>query len=982
MLEVGADDMTTSRPVGTMKSDIGVRLLGPVEARAISGWLTIPPQQRILLALLALQAGQVIPVGELIDAIWPEAPPASARASLQVMITRLRHILAGQPGGVVERCGDGYRLVIPPSSIDAQRFRRLTRAARDAATAEEAIAAFDEALALWRGPALADVPATGRIDAIRFALADERLSALLDRITVLLDIGRHRDAAEELTGLMAAHPVAERLAGLLMVALYRCGRQADALQVFRDVRTRLSSELAIEPGPELQSLHQQILAGDLALPAVTSRLIPPVPQARGRELAFAGEDSPLVPRQLPTGAAHFTGRAGEMHVLDILRERVGSFEGTVAIAAITGAAGVGKTTLALHWAHQNVHKFPDGQLYVNLRAFGPSSAPIKAADAIRGFLDALGVRRDRRPRGIEAQAAFYRTVLADKRMLVVLDNATDEDQVRLLLPGSDGCLVLITSRRRLAGLATCEGATLLTLDVLSQPEALELLTARLGNAPTANAAEAANQLALLCGRLPLALSIAAVRAAETPKSGLAALSTQMQDIGCRLDALDMGERAGSVRAAFSWSYKNLSRPAARLFRLLAAHPGPDISLAAAASLAGCQVVHARRLLAELADAHVITEHVTGRWMLHDLLRAYANEQAQPEGDQTERAAARRRVLDHYVHTAWSAAVMLRPGRDPGFELDTPRTGVEPETLQSPDDAMAWLDAEHRVLVEAISCAAATGCDTYAWQLAWALTDYFTMTGCWPDLTATMQTALEAAVRTGDVAGQARAHHGLGRLRLPPAALRASRRHLAQALGLYQELGDPIGQASVHCQLGIIIDHEGRTQEALAQAQQALNLARAAGHRGHEAGALNLIGWLHAHQGHHELALKRCRNALVLYRGIRDRLGEAGTWDSIGYVSHLSGNFDEAAEHYYRALQLSRDVRCRSAQATILDHLGDNCEAAGSQDAARDFWRQALAILDEMQFAETSGIRQKLHAPGRPVGETKDPPAAIGAFAAS
>jgi DNA-binding SARP family transcriptional activator len=899
------------------------------------------------------------------------------------MITRLRHILAGQPGGVVERCGDGYRLVIAPSSIDVQRFRRLARAARDAPNAEEAIAAFDEAQALWRGPALADVPATGRIDAIRFALAEERLSALLDRITALLDIARYREAAEELTGLMAMHPLAERVAGLLMVALYRCGRQADALQVFRDVRSRLSSELAIEPGPELQSLHQQILAGDLALFATTSRLIAPVAQqARGHELAFVEEDSPMVPRQLPTGAAHFTGRAGELRVLDILREKVGSFEGTVAIAAITGTAGVGKTTLALHWAHQNVHEFPDGQLYVNLRAFGPSSAPMKAADAIRGFLDALGVRRDRRPRGIEAQAAFYRTVLADKRILVVLDNAADEDQVRLLLPGADGCLVLITSRRRLAGLAACEGATLLTLDVLSQPEALELLAARLGDAPAAKAAEAASQVASLCGRLPLALSIAAVRAAETPTSGLAALSTQMQDIDCRLDALDIGERAGSVRAAFSWSYKNLSRPAARLFRLLAAHPGPDISLAAAASLAGCQVVHARRILAELADAHVITEHVTGRWILHDLLRAYANEQAQPEEDLTERTAAMMRVLDHYVHTAWSAAVMLRPGRDPGFELDIPRTGAEPEALQSPDDAMAWFDAEHQVLIGAISWAAATGCDTHAWQLPWALTDYFTMTGCWHDVRATMQTALEAASRTGDAAGQARAHHGLGRVRIPAAALRASRRHLAQALGLYQELGDPIGQASVHSQLGMILDHEGRTQEALAEAQQALHLARAAGHRGHEASALNLIGWLHAHQGHHELALKRCRNALVLYRGIRDRLGEAGTWDSIGYVSHLSGNFDEAAEHYYRALQLSRDVRCRSAQATILDHLGDNCEAAGSPEAARDFWRQALAILDELQLAETGGIRQKLHAPGRPVGETKHSQAAIGAFAAS
>jgi len=983
LLGVRTDDRTTSRLIATRSSDIGVRLLGPVEVRAVNDWLTVPPQQRILLSLLALQAGQIIPVGELIDAIWPESPPASARASLQVMITRLRHVLAGQPGGVVERRGDGYRLVIAPGSIDVQRFRQLARAARDTPNAEDAIAAFDEALALWRGPALVDVPATGKIDSIRFALAEERLSALLDRITALLDIGRYREAAEELTSLMAVHPLAERLAGLLMVALYRCGRQGDALQVFRDVRKRLSGELAIEPGPELQSLHQQILAGDLALSATASRLISSVAQqARGQDLAVGGDDSPVVPRQLPTGVAHFTGRVRDMRVLDLLRETVGSVGGAVAIAAISGTAGVGKTTLALHWAHQNVHRFPDGQLYVDLRAFGPSSSPMKAAEAIRGFLDALGVRRDRRRRGIEVQAAFYRTVLADKRILVVLDNAADEDQVRPLLPGAEGCLVLITSRRRLAGLATGEGATLLTLDVMSQPEALELLAGRLGDAPTADMAEAANQLASLCGRLPLALSIAAVRVAETPDSGLAALSAQMHDIGSRLDALEIGERAGSIRAAFSWSYKNLSRPAARLLRLLAAHPGPDISLAAAASLAGCQVVQARRILAELSDAHVITEHIPSRWILHDLLRAYANEQAQRAEDKSERTAAMVRVLDHYLHTAWSAAVMLRPGRDPGFELDTPRPGAEPETLQSPDDAMTWFDAEHQVLVEAVSWAAANGCDSHAWQLPWALTDCFTMTGRWHDLTSTMQTALEAAVRTGDDAGQARAHHGLGRIRLPRAALRASRGHLAEALRLYQELGDAIGQASVHSQLGMILDHEGRTQEALVHAQQALRLSRTAGHRGHEAGALNLIGWLHAHQGHHELALKRCRNALVLYRGIGDRVGEAGTWDSIGYLSHLSGNFAEAAKHYHRALELSRDASCRSAQATILDHLGDNCEAGGSPDEARDFWRQALAILDELQLAETSGIRQKAHAAGRPVGKTKHSPAAMGAFAAS
>lgn len=978
-----ADDMAVVRQVSGMHCDIDVRVLGPIEARTPGGWVTPPPQQRQLLAYLALRVGLVTPVGELIDAIWPEAPPASARASLQALVTGVRQILSGLPSGVVERCGDGYRLVSAPSSIDVQQFRLLAQAARDAPDALAAIAAFDQALALWRGPALADVPATPKTEAIRFALGQELLSATQDRVSALLDIGRHREAAENASNSMAAHPLAERLAGLLMVALYRCGRQADALQVFRDLRRRLSDELAIEPGRELQALHQQILTRDPALSVAAGWLMGPVELLPGeQELAIAGGHSYSVPRQLPAGVAHFTGRAAELRVLDSLLERVSSADPTVAICAITGMAGVGKTTLALNWAHQAAHRFPDGQLYVDLRAFGPSGGPVKSAAVIRGFLDTLGVRRDCRPPGIEALAALYRTALAGKRMLVVLDNAADEDQVRPLLPGTAGCVVLVTSRRRLAGLATYEGATLLNLDVLSQQEALDLLAGRLGNAPTADAARAANELVTLCGRLPLAVSIAAVRAAESPNQDLAALSAQMQDLGCRLDALDAGERAGSVRAAFSPSYKHLSRPAARLFRLLAAHPGPDISLDAAASLAGCRAAHVRPILAELAGAHVITEYIPGRWILHDLLRAYANEQAQREEDDADRNASMLRVLDYYLHTAWSAAVMLRPGRDPAFAPGMPRTGAEPESLQSPDTAMAWCEAEHRVLVEAISWAAAAGCDTHAWQLPWALTDYFVMTRCWDDLAASMQIALEAALRTGDLAGQARAHQGLGRLTRPIAALRASHKHLAQALVLYQALDDPVGQASAHYQLGMLLDDEGRTQEALARAQQALLLARAAGHRGHEASALNLIGRLHAELGHHELARKRCRQALILNRAIRDRLGEACTWDSIGYVSHLSGNFAQAAKLYHRALQLSCEFGCPSAQATILDHLGDNSEAAARPEEARDFWRQALAILEKLNVAETSGIRQKLHAPGRAgVCEAKQPPAAVSAFAA-
>jgi DNA-binding SARP family transcriptional activator len=737
------------RPVAAMTRDIGIRVLGPVQVRANGGWLSASPQQRLLLALLVLQAGHVIPVADLIDVLWPDAPPTSARASIQVMVSRLRQILAGVPDASVERCGDAYRLLIAPCSTDVEQFRLFARAARDAADAAEALSTFDQALALWRGPALADVPDSARIEAIRFSLAEERLSAMQDRIGALLTIGLASQAAEELTGLVAAHPLAERLAGLLMLALYRCGRQADALQVFRDLRERLSGELAIEPGRDLQYLHQQILAGNIALSTAVSpstgsgELLPGV-----HELTAARDDPQSIPRQLPAGVAHFVGRAADLRALDSLLTRLGSADGSVPISAISGTAGVGKTALALHWAHQRAHDFPDGQLYVNLGAFGPSRVPVRAADAIGGFLDALGVPTARRPAGVEVLAALYRSVLADKQMLVILDNADDEEQVRPLLPGADRCLVLVTSRRRLAGLAASEGAHLITLDVLSQPEALDLLAKRLGTDVTAIAPEAVTQLATLCGRLPLALSVAAVRVAESPDLDLAALTARMQDVRNRLDLLDLGERAGNVRTVFSWSYTNLSRPAARMFRLFAVHPGPDIGLGAAASLLGCPVGQARRILAELTGAHMVTEHRLDRWLLHGLLRAYANERARSDEDRTESDAAMQRALDYYVQTARSAAVLLSPGREPAFVLSPPSVGVEPDCIDSADEATAWYDAEQQVLVEVISWAAAAGFDMHAWQLACELADFFAMRARWREALAQAQQVLRLARASG------------------------------------------------------------------------------------------------------------------------------------------------------------------------------------------------------------------------------------------
>jgi DNA-binding SARP family transcriptional activator len=668
-------------------NDIVLRLLGPVEVRSGGMWRQPDrPQQRLVLAMMALRAGQVVSVGELIGAVWAESPPSSARASMQVLVTRLRRVLAGTPGGRLERLGEGYRLHLEPDRLDVQRFRSLAKAGREAADCLAAMAAFDEALALWRGPALADVPGTAKVEAIRSGLAEEYLSAIQDRIGAMLGCGLEGQAAAELPGLLARNPLAERLAGMLMIALYRCGQQADALGVFRDVRARLVADLGIEPGPELQHLHQRILAGDpdLAGPP-DARLGAVSGQARagaawgrtagsglaqrgamGSGLAQRGAAGPglalggvvgsglaqrdpaqrVVPRQLPAAPPHLAGRAAELRALTELAAGAGDAGGTVTISAISGTAGVGKTALAVYWGHQVAGEFPDGQLYVNLRGFGPAGSPVTPAEAIKGFLAAFGVPAASVPAGLDSLAGLYRSMLAGSRTLVVLDNARDVDQVRPLLPASPGCLVLVTSRNRLAGLVANEGACPVTLDLLPEPAAVELLTHRLGPSRAAAGRGTLTDLARLCAGLPLALGIAATRAAARPDFTLAALAAELREEHGRLDALDTGDAASSLREVFSWSHQQLSHSAGRLFRLMSVHPGPELSVEAAASIAGVAVPDAQRALSELANVSLVAEHSPGLYRCHDLMRAYAAEQAGAWDGQAEVRAAMNRMLDH------------------------------------------------------------------------------------------------------------------------------------------------------------------------------------------------------------------------------------------------------------------------------------------------------------------------------------------------
>jgi tetratricopeptide (TPR) repeat protein/transcriptional regulator with XRE-family HTH domain len=675
---------------------------------------------------------------------------------------------------------------------------------------------------------------------------------------------------------------------------------------------------------------------------------------------------PEVPHQLPAGVRHFAGRDDQLRELTRLLEEVGQPGRTVVISAIGGIAGIGKTALAVHWAHLVAGQFPDGQLYANLRGFDPSSLPVAAEAVVRDFLGALGVPLAMIPASAEAQAALYRTVLASRQMLIVLDNARDAGQVRLLLPGSSGCFVLVTSRARLVGLAASEGAHLLTLDLPSVSEARELLSRRLGAGTVAAEPEAADELIRLCARLPLALGIVAARAAASPGVRLAALAAELGETAGRLDVLEADTPPSGVRAAFSWSCRGLSEAAARLFRLLGVYPGPDISAAAAASLAGLPRPAARAALRELAQAGLIVEHVPGRFALHDLVRIYAAEQAETNGAALQAGAggadqpgaAFSRLLDHYLLTGYAAALAHTPHRTP-ITVPAAHPGVVPEEITEHDQAVAWFETERQGLEAAIAAAADAGLDLYAWQLAWTLADFLNWRGYWHSHIALQDIALAAAQRLGEPAGEASAHRCLSRAYAQLGRLSEAGDHLYRALAIYRKLADRVGQGHAHMGLAVVREQQGRIPESLRHGQHALDRYRRGHNQTGEAAALNAIGWCHALLRQYEQASHHSEQALAQYQALGDQSGAAYTWDTLGYVHHHLGDYARAEACYQSALELFRDLGIVYSTADTLIHLGETCRETGDIDAARNAWEQARSILRDLDHADAADIQAKL-----------------------
>ncbi|MEV5955027.1 BTAD domain-containing putative transcriptional regulator [Streptomyces sp. NPDC051987] len=974
---------------------VELRLLGPVELSLPGRTVEVgPPQRRTVLAALAVDTGRPVPVDALIRRVWGADPPDGARRALHAHVARLRRLCeqTGDPGRprlrLVRRSG-GYLLDAGPDQVDIHRFRRLAGQAREPSLPDGARAALlREALGTWHGEPLAGL--AGQWAArVREAWRRQHVDAAVAWAQVESRVSDPGAVIGPLTELLDAYPLVEPLTGALMRALHAAGRSAEALDCYTAVRKRLAEELGTDPGADLRTVHEAILRGSLDGPVERPVSRPPdraAPRARPpvAPALWPGvrptEPPMAVPSQLPMGVRGFIGRGKELARLEDILASAADQPSAVVITAVSGTAGVGKTALAVHWARRAQAAFPDGQLYVNLRGFAPGGSAMSPAEAVRGFLDALGVPPARIPAGPQAQVGLYRSLLAGRRVLVVLDNARDAEQVRPLLPGAPGCLALVTSRRSLTGLAAAEGAQLLTVGLLAAGEARELLVRRLGAERVTADPDAVREIVARCAGLPLALAIVAARAAAQPDLPLAALAAELRAADRRLDALDGGETSSEVRAVFSWSYRALDPQAARIFRLLGLHPGPDAGLPAVAALAGVPAARARVLLAELVRGHLLTEQPGGRYAFHDLLRAYAAELVATHDSDDSRYAAAHRLFDHYLHTAHRADALLTPRPSPA-PLPPAQPGSAAEELSAHRQAQAWFTAEHPVLLAAVERAAAAGLPGHTWRLASALTTFLDRHGNRRALIAAHRAALDAARRQGDAGGQAEAHRGLGlaedRLERPDAA----RAHYLRALELFGEAGDRAGQARIHQHLSRMSEAQGRHGEALDHAHDSLALHRAVADRAGQSAALNHIGWILAQLGDHQQALTYCRQALELARETGDLNGQAHIQDSLGYIRHRLGEHAEAVGHYQQAVGLFRLTGDRHGEAAALVCLGDVHAATGRPGPARTAWTQALTVTTSLGLPDgdplRAALRERLDPAPAGTGPTAQPRPALG-----
>jgi DNA-binding SARP family transcriptional activator/tetratricopeptide (TPR) repeat protein len=937
-------------------------VLGPVEIRV--GQRTLDAghaRQRAVLAALLLDLGHVVPVDRLIDRVWGERPPAAVRNALYGYIARLRAIIASaaEDGVTLSRRQSGYVLQADPEQLDLYRFRGLARKATAAASDSEASERLlREALGLWHGAALAGLDSPW-LNAMRDTLELERHAALLDQNDIRLRLGQHSALAAELVSQATAAPDDERLIGQLMLALYRCGRQADALRWFEQTRRYLADELGTDPAPQLQELHQQILRAEPTLTLATP--------------AATGEPGGLAPRELPADVAPFTGRAAELAELERIllgqTGRTGDVKAAAAlISAISGTAGVGKTALAVHWAHRAASHFPDGQLYVNLRGYDPDQ-PMAATEALAGFLRSLGVPGQDIPAAEAERAARYRSLLAGKRILIVLDNAGTAEQVRPLLPGHSECRAVITSRDSLAGLVARDGARRLDLDLLPAEDAVALLCELIGEPAAANPA-AVTALAHQCARLPLALRIAAELAAARPATPLPELVAELSDQQRRLDLLHAdGDPRTAVRAVLSWSYEHLDHDGALAFRLLGLHPGADFDAYALAALARSTLEHARQALDTASRAHLIQTVAPSRYGMHDLLRAYAREQAVAGDTDGVCHEALTRLFDYYLSTAAKAMDTLFPA-DAHNRQPIQSSAVSGPAMPGKDDARAWLDQERANLVQVAVYSAAHSWPAHATGLAGTLFRYLLVGSHLPEAHTIYSHALQAARRSRDPVAEARALNGLGSVGTLRGHFRDATDYYRAALELYRRSGDRARQANVLRNLGLLELELHNPQSAAHYHRQALAAFNDAGDSLGQAHALSDLADAEIELGSYDQAEEHLRSALGAVRAADDQPGEADALVRFGDLNLRRGQLTQAADLHIQALAIFRRLENPAAVANALRSLGDVSVRKGEHHEAISYFRLALETFRQAggQAGEAVTLRSlagALRAAGQP-----------------
>ncbi|MEU7859946.1 tetratricopeptide repeat protein [Nonomuraea sp. NPDC049141] len=903
---------------------------------------SLAPRHRAFLGYLLLHSGTVVSVERLIEAMWGPTPPDTARAQVHAALTAMRRTLrAADAAHLVRTRPAGYLIAPEAGRLDLQEFATLVAEAESEPAL--AVPTLRQALALWRGPAFAGVQAHFA-DSARARLEDRRLAAVERLVELELAAGRHAELTDQLAAELTAHPLRERLAGQLMLALYRAGRQVDALAVGREYRHRLADEQGLDPGHGFLAVEETVLRGEppaaaLVLPGEppAAALIRPAqsqpPDAALMRPAQAGPAEAATARPLaaflPYDVADFAGRSVQVE------ELCGTASQAVTISVIDGMAGIGKTALAVHAAHRLAGRYPDGQLFIDLHAHTAGQRPLEPAEALEVLLRQLGVATERIPASITERAALWRGELAGRRVLLVLDNAADAAQVRALLPGASNSLVLITSRQRLTDL---DGARAMSMDVLPLPDAVALFTGIVGERAAAES-EAVAEVLLLCGFLPLAVRIAATRLRHRPRWSVAHLAERLRDERRRLTELARSERG--VAAAFTLSYRQLTVDQQQVFRLLGLHPGRDIEPHAAAALADLPVERTEDLLEDLLDAHMLQQRAFGRYVFHDLLRQYAAQLAAEQEPPRAGEAAMTRLLGHQLTTASDAMDLLYPDsahRRPRIE----RSACPPVPLHDAPRALAWLEAERANLV-----LAADRDLTHTGLLATTLYRYLYDHAYHDDALTLYGKALHAARRREDLAGEGRALTDLGWVHQVQGSHDIAREHFDRALAACRTAEDLRGQARALVGLGRVNTDEGDHEPAKEANLRALELFRDIGDRLGEAVALDYLGIVHERLGQYAQAADLHRQALELSREIGSRGGEADALDNLGVACTRLGRHAEARDHHEQALELYRHFGYRRGEAKALNSLAEIAATLGDPGQAVHLHTTALDLAVEL-----------------------------------